>query len=124
MILSYDDEDYYANTPNHIKIESDNNKTNDKTNFKRKQLEENLFAFENKKNIINLFPSTIEDEKDQSLDEEILKKISDLKIKNNAEKILSLNSNQNESFSLGEKFLSKEMLKLINSPQTVILIFL
>lgn len=118
MILSYDDEEYFSNPQSSDQIDSDyNNKLKEIGNVKRKELQKNLYGFANNKQNVNIFAAGIAEETDQGYDDEILKKISEMKIKSNQQQI---ESNKSESLSQGgEKFLTKEMLKLINSPQTV-----
>lgn len=119
MILSYDDEEYFGNTQSSQLIDSEYNEKLKKIgNEKKKELQRNLFDFDSKKQNVNIFAAGIAEESDQSYDDEILKKISEMKIKSNEQQ---LSSNKSESLSHGgENFLTKEMLKLINSPQTVI----
>ena len=121
MILSYDDEEYFGNPQSSQQMDSEfNKKLKQIGNEKKKELEKHLFGFDSKKQNVNIFASSIAEESDQSYDDEILKKISEMKIKSNQQQ---LNSNKSESFSQGgENFLSKDIMKLINSPQTVTII--
>lgn len=119
MILSYDDEEYFSNPQPSRETDSEyNKKLNQLGNEKNRSLNKNLFELNIKKQNVNIFAATIGEENEQSFDDEILKKISEMKIKSNENQLSSYKS---ESLSQGaENFLPKEMLKLINSPQTVI----
>lgn len=126
MILSYDDDEYFINQQNQEDLESDyNKKLKEYENQKRKQLQENLFAFDSKKHNVNIFAGDLK-EKDQNFDDEFLKKISEMKIKQNQD-IVSIsagNPNESESFTLGsDKFLTKDMLRIIDSPSIVIIYY-
>jgi hypothetical protein len=122
MILSYDDEEYFSNPQPSREMDSEyNKKLNQIGKEKNRELNKNLFEFDSKKQKVNIFAAAIGEESEQSFDDEILKKISEMKIKSNEKQ---LSSNKSESLSQGaENFLTKEMLKLINSPQTVIFVF-
>jgi len=118
MILSYDDEEYFSNPlSSQQKLDSEfNEKLKQIENEKKKQNQDNSLAYETKKQNINIFAASISEQNDSSCDDEILKTISEMKINKNQEKIANYKS---KCPSQGEKLLSRDMLNLINSPNTV-----
>jgi len=117
MILSYDDEEYFSTPHSLLQINSGYNKKLKQIGNEKRELQKNLFDFDNKKQNVNIFAARITEKSDQNYEDDILKKISEMKFKSNQHQ---LESNKSESFSQGgEKFLTNEILNLINSPQTV-----
>jgi hypothetical protein len=119
MILSYDDEEYYSNQQTNEKLGSDSNKNlKNLEKGKIKELQEALYFIDSKKQNINIFTAGIEEENEQNFDDEIINKISKLKIKNN--QIIKSVSLESDSSQRVETYLTRDMAIRINSPKKVI----